>query len=120
MNFVLVISPILFTICHSFSQLYFLLYLKVNIRLLFITNFLIALSWYFCFHYYLALLDLNSDLQKCGVETLTLNDPWILATLISNSLATESIFRSLFVETCVLLYLLGENLNLTIVISNIF
>jgi hypothetical protein len=68
----------------------------------------------------LALLILNNDLKEFGVEVFTLNDPWILTTLLNDSLTTESIFRSLFVETCILLHFLGEKLNLTITIFNIF
>ena len=117
---ILVISSILFLGCYPFFQFYLFYFKKINARLLLITNFLIAVFWYFCFHYYLALLILNNDFKKLGVEVLILNDSWILTILINNSLTAESIFRSLFVETCVLLHFFGEKLNLTIIISNLF
>lgn len=116
---ILLTSPFIFVVCYPLSQLY-LLYLKINTRLLLIANFLIVLFWYFCFHYYFALLIFNNGLEKFGKEVLTLNDPFILMTLLNSSLTTESIFRPLFVETCLLLNFFGENLNLTITIANIF
>ena len=119
-SLILVVSPFLFILCHLFSQLY-LYYLRINFYLLLVTNFFIALFWYFCFHYYLALLISTTDFsQTFDSDVFILTDPWVLTTLLNNSLITESIFRSLFVETCVLLHVFGKNLHLTIVIFNIF
>lgn len=115
----LIISPFLFIIWYPFFQFY-LIYLKINIRVILITNFLIFFFWYFSFHYYLSLLILSNEFQKFGVEILTLNDPTVLIVLLNSSLTTESVFRSLFVETCTLLHIFGDNFNVPIVIYNIF
>ena len=117
---ILIYSPFLFLLVSFFFQLYFLYFEKISFRLLSIANFFIALFWYFCFHYYLALLISDNDFKEVGVEVLTLTNPCILTKLVSMSASTESIFRSLFVETCVFLHLLGEKLNLTITVVNIF
>jgi hypothetical protein len=120
MCLILLISPFLFIVLCPFFQLYLFHFKKINIRLLLATNFFISLFWYFCFHYYLGLLISNHYLEKFNVEVLTLTDSWILTTLIDYSLTVESIFRSLFIETALLLHVVGQNLNITIVISNIF
>lgn len=120
---ILLISPFIFSI-YYFISIFYLIYSKTRYYSIILWNFFILLVWYAFYHYYLFLLTLSSEFhtyaQAYPLDKLIVNDENILLLLLNCSVDVPSIFRSLFVETTIILYYLAKSCHLTIIIQNIF
>ena len=106
----LIFSPILFLFCNSIVLFFLALYKKIDFIKLLIINMFFIVLWGFFFSSYMYLLTEEPSVPLYCGDRIELN-PRNLVLIVGYSLKFPSIYRSIFLETLVILYMMAQLFN---------